>query len=386
MDERIGVIAFAKVTVITLSVALSAYGAAFSQTNASVDWERIVAAARKEGRLAAGIPASADLRKQMEATFKAKFSGIELELSPSSGSQNARNIAEEYKAGIRNFDLSIGGTDTMLYGFVEPGIAEPFEPYLLLPEVKDPKQWWGGHIWGDNKGGKRLIYSFEAFTSDNLWHNTELVKPEELRSYDDLLLPKWKGKIGLLDPRNPGAGHSTWTFLWMIRGEEFLKKLVQQDLLISTNQRLLGEGLAKGKISLTIGISYYTLEPFIKAGLPVKALPVPKEGTYTSNGSGTITIVKNPPHPNATKVFVNWLLGKEGQETFSKAMGQATRRLDVDTKWLGAIGVHAAKDTLSIETYYKLQNHLEDAIDQYRRPAMEIARQVRSEEHTSELQ
>lgn len=91
----------------------------------------------------------------------------------------------------------------------------------------------------------------------------------------------------------------------MIRGEEFLKKLVQQDLLISTNQRLLGEGLAKGKISLTIGISYYTLEPFIKASLPVKALPVPKEGTYTSNGSGAITIVKNPPHPNATRVFVN---------------------------------------------------------------------------------
>ena len=57
-------------------------------------------------------------------------------------------------------------------------------------------------------------------------------------------------------------------------------------------------------------------------------------------------------------------------------MGQATRRLDVDTKWLGSIGVHAAKDSLSIETYYKLQNHLEDAIDQYRRPAMQIARQL----------
>jgi ABC-type Fe3+ transport system substrate-binding protein len=180
----------------------------------------------------------------------------------------------------------------------------------------------------------------------------------------------------MLDPRNPGAGHSTWTFFWMIKGEEYLKKLVQQDLLISTNQRLLGEALAKGKISLTIGISYYTLEPFIKAGLPVKALPVPKEGTYTSNGSGTVTIVKNPPHPNATKVFINWLLSKEGQETFSKAIGQATRRLDVDTKALKAIGVYAAKDSLSIESYYKLQNHLEDAINQYRRPAMEVARRL----------
>ena len=72
----------------------------------------------------------------------------------------------------------------MLYGFVEPGIAEPFEAFMVLPEVKDPKQWWGGHIWGDNKSGKRLNYSFGAFTSDNLWYNTELVKPEKIRSYD----------------------------------------------------------------------------------------------------------------------------------------------------------------------------------------------------------
>jgi hypothetical protein len=172
MDERIDVISPAKVIFFALWVIVSTHGAVFSQTNVPVEWERIVAAAKKEAKLVAGIPASADLRKQVEATFKAKFPGIEIELSPSRGAQNARKIAEEYKAGIRNFDLSIGGTDTMLYGFVEPGIAEPFEPYMVLPEVKDPKQWWGGHIWGDNKSGKRLIYSFEAFTSDNLWHNT----------------------------------------------------------------------------------------------------------------------------------------------------------------------------------------------------------------------
>ena len=48
----------------------------------------------------------------------------------------------------------------------------------------------------------------------------------------------------------------------------------------------------------------------------------------------------------------------------------------METKSLKAIGVYAAKDSLSVESYYKLQNHLEDAINQYRRPAMEIARQL----------
>src|SRR5258706_15804203 len=107
------------------------------------DWSSDVCSS--DLKLVAGIPASADLRKQLEAAFKAKFPVIEIELSPSRGPQNVRKIAEEYKAGIHHFDLSIGGTDTMLYGFVEPAIAQPFQPFMLLPEGKEPKQRWGAH-------------------------------------------------------------------------------------------------------------------------------------------------------------------------------------------------------------------------------------------------
>jgi ABC-type Fe3+ transport system substrate-binding protein len=53
--------------------------------------------------------------------------------------------------------------------------------------------------------------------------------------------------------------------------------------------------------------------------------------------------VRNSAHPNATKVFVNWLLSKEGQEVYGKAMGQATRRLDVDTKWLTEFGIRYSR-------------------------------------------
>ncbi|MGH7770611.1 MAG: hypothetical protein ACREQA_00055, partial [Candidatus Binatia bacterium] len=204
--------------VVSLSILWSAQVTAQSPWQA--EWERVTAAAKKEGKVVAGIPASAELRKELEKRFKARYEGIELDLLPGRGPQNVRKIADEYKAGIRNFDLSIGGTDTLLYGLIEPGIAEPFEPYMILPEVKEPKNWWGGHIWGDNKTTKRYIYSFQAYTSENLWHNTDLLKPGEIRSYDDILSPKWKGRIGVLDPRNPGAGHATWTFFWMIKGED----------------------------------------------------------------------------------------------------------------------------------------------------------------------
>ncbi len=72
-----------------------------------------------------------------------------------------------------------------------------------------------------------------------------------------------------------------------------------------------------------------------------------KEGTYVSMGNGGPVAIKNPPHPNAAKVLINWLLSKEGQEIYSLAQGQATRRLDVDTKSMEEFGIRAAKDYIS---------------------------------------
>ena len=84
-------------------------------------------------------------------------------------------------------------------------------------------------------------------------------------------------------------------------------------------------------------------------------------------------IVKNPPHPNAMKVFVNWFLGKEGQEFYVKVMKQGTRRLDVDTKWVKQVGVDAAKDVMTIADYHRVRNHLEDKVINVRRPAAKFA-------------
>ena len=84
-------------------------------------------------------------------------------------------------------------------------------PSMVLPEVKDPKYWWGGHLWADN--AKKYIYSFTAYMTETIWYNTTLVKPEEINSWDNLLDPKWKGKIAILDPRSPGSGESNWAFL-----------------------------------------------------------------------------------------------------------------------------------------------------------------------------
>jgi iron(III) transport system substrate-binding protein len=337
------------------------------------DWTQTLEAGKKEGKVVVSIPASAELRKQLEEVFKKRF-GIEVEVFAARGSSAVRRMADEFKAGVRHFDLHIGGSSSAVSGLLDEGILDAIEPWLLLPEVKDPKQWWGGHIWVDKAG--RYIYSFQAYLTESIWYHPDFVRPEELASYDDFLKPKFKGKIGFLDPRTPGAGDSSWAYMWEVKGEDYLKKLVNQELLLGRDQRVLAENLAKGRVAVTIGLTYYSYLPFVKAGLPIKPLGALKEGTYGTGGSGNLTIVKSPPHPNATKVFINWLLGREGQELFSKALGQATRRFDVDTKWLRSAGVLPAKDHLTVREYLQVENQSEEKLEKVREPALKVAQNL----------
>ena len=201
---------------LTLVVILIAISPAPGQgaMGGSGDWEKVVQAAKKEGKVVVSFPSSAALRKAAHAAFTKRY-GIELELIVGRGSKAIRRIVEENKAGLHYFDIHVGGTNSITRGLVRNKILEPVEPRFVLPEVKDPKQWWGGHMWIDN--AQRYVYGFQAYLTENIWYNTDMVKPEDLGGYDDLLNPKWKGKIGFLDPRNPGAGDSTWAFMWMTK-------------------------------------------------------------------------------------------------------------------------------------------------------------------------
>jgi iron(III) transport system substrate-binding protein len=357
---------------VTVAACFSA-GLAFAQSR-SADWERIVEAAKKEGKVVVSIPTSAELRKEFDTGFQRAFPGIELELNVARGSSNINKIAEEQNAGVRSVDLHIGGTSSIITGLLAANFLEPVMSTMVLPEVKDAKYWWGGHIWADN--AKKYVYSFTAYMTETVWYNSTLVKPEEISSWDSLLDPKWKGRIVILDPRSPGSGESNWAFLLKLKGESFLAKLAAQDMMVGRNLRQLAETVARGKSMISIGVSYYSYLPFIKAGLPVKPISNIREGYYAGTGSGNLAVLKNVPHPNASKVFVNWLLSKEGQSAFTKALGQPTRRFDVDTKWTKEYGHPSAKEVSTPEKFDELENGSEEVVVKFRKPAMQLAEKL----------
>ena len=347
-----------------------AVGLGLAQEDWRAEWDRVKAAAREEGKVVVGIPPNPQLRRGLEEAMKEKF-GIEIELTLALGSRSARRIADEFKAGIRYFDVAILSVSTITPSLRPLGAIDGLEQHWILPEVKDPSNWWGGHLWGDN--GNRFVYFQSAYVLDNVWHNESLVKADELKSWNDLLDPKLKGRIGLFDPRMGGAGIGVWGFIWRNMGEDFLKKLYAQDVVLG-DRRPIADRLAKGRLAVTIGPTFYTFQQFVKAGLPVAPLATMKEGGFVSTGNGGPVMMKEPPHPNAAKVFVNWFLSREGQELYTKLHGQATRRLDVDTTWMREIGVRAAKDTITLDEFHRLESQSERGEAEIRQPALKFGR------------
>ena len=339
--------------------------------DAHADWQRLVAAAKKEGKIVIGAPPGTDFRNEAQAMLKKRFD-LDSEFIQAPGPNLMSKIVAEKQAGAVSVDAFLIGPCTG-NSLLKSDLFEPLAPAMILPEVRDPAKWFGGHLWADNQTGRNLLYSFVAQMTPSIYYNTQLVKPQEVRNYNDLLDAKWKGKIGLRDPRVPGGGLAMWAFLLDLKGEEYIKKLAQQEMFVSRNARQIADGLAKGSLALTIGVGYRDFDAFLDANLPVKHLPTLKEGTYVSGGNGILGMIKGAPHPNAAKVFFNWLLSREGQDLHVKTAQQPTRRLDVETKGLDA---EAAKDVLTVEAFRRLQNFTEDKCNNSWVPGAKLAETV----------
>jgi len=167
--------------------------------------------------------------------------------------------------------------------------------------------------------------------------NTKYVRPKDTPTWKSLLDPKWKGKLLVKDPSAPGAGQSLTSYFYEQFGPDFVKKLYQdQNPTLIADSRQAAQFLAQGNYGVWIGADFASLEPFIKAGYPIAPVePTDAPGILTA-AFGFIRLMNKAPHPNAAKLFINWLASKDGEEAFARAQEGASLRTDVKTDWLPA--------------------------------------------------
>ena len=279
--------------------------------------------------------AGPDLRDALAKAFFSKF-GITVESLTGTGFQVSEKIIRERRAGLFLSDLYQGGVTTPTLLLKPAGVLDPLEPTFIIPDLKDPelikKIWWEGKLqWVDSD---HKILSFMAFPIPWLVINTDLVKIDEINSYRDLLNPKWKGKIVMFDPTMTGPGGKLFsTSSRYIVGLDFWREFAKQDPLILRDSRIVVEGVARGKYAFTISPLTDVVEAFRREGAPL-AYKMPVEGGSLTTGHGGIAILNNAPHPNAAKIFINWLLSKETVELFSKVYNVHSAREDVSTDFL----------------------------------------------------
>ncbi len=242
----------------------------------------------------------------------------------------------EKNAGLHIVDLYSSGPNTS-FDLKYKGYLQPMRPALILPEVTDPNMWFQKRLpFADSN--EDTVFSFRANPggASDVTFNTEQIKEGELTSYYDLLNPKWKGKIAMSDVTTPGGGQKWFamSLYYLGLGVDFMKHLARQEPYITRDERQQGEWVARGKYPIGISISSDVLAEFEKVGAPIKQAPMKETRLYISTGSGNVVLLDKAPHPNAAKVFINWLLSKEGQTVFSRTRLDQSARIDVPTDHL----------------------------------------------------
>lgn len=280
-------------------------------------------------------PPIAETRARFIEAFQKAYPGITLDYVALGGSEVAPKITAERRAGIYQVDLHMGGTTTIL-SVLRP-FAVPIQPYLILPDVKDPKQWLENRLdFSDDANEINLVFTIN--TSARVVFNSNLVDAKKMEgvSYWEFVKPEWKDKMIFWDPRTAGSGLAQATFWYAHKdlGLDYIKALAANGLVLSRDQRLMAEAVGRGKYNIVFSPDVALIIDLQKAGLPLAWAANMKEGTYSSASFGSVIYMDKAPHPNAAIVFLNWLLGKEGQAKWTTSSGYASRRLDAPTSHL----------------------------------------------------
>src|ERR1044072_1378757 len=262
--------------------------------------------------------------------FEKEFPEIKLTAVTARGNQLGQRLLSERRAGKKFGDVVSSGANPHYQVFYPAKALAPIKNALILPEVLDSTKWYQKkHQYSDPESQFVFNYVGSA-TYGAVNYNSKLVDIKEFKSYWDLLSPKWKGKIEVRDIREagPGAGNTRFFYYHPDLGPAFIRKLFgEMDATLFRDFRQGPDWLATGKFAICF---FCDVDVLKQQGLPVETFGphVFKEGGGLVQQFGTLTLIDRAPHPNASKVFINWLLSANGQIALQKSQANAESPAD----------------------------------------------------------
>jgi iron(III) transport system substrate-binding protein len=291
-------------------------------------WNRLISAAKQEGKLVVLGSADPGLRKGLPETFKERF-GVTVEYVGASANDAIGRLSKERLAGLYTTDVMFAGP-TALVSLYSEKVLDPLRP-LLLDEVLDGRHWKGGRPRFSNPEGRYGLRLAERVTA-LFMINKASVKREELRSIHDLTNPRWKRKIVAEDSTQGGAGTGLPMILSTSLGEEFVKKLyIDNEVILSSDRHQMADWLARGTYPISMGVREEDYQRLEAEGFSVEIInSLADFPGYVAVGAGHLVMINRAPHPNAARLFANWLVSKDGLQVYSRLLGEPTMRTDVD--------------------------------------------------------
>lgn len=310
-------------------------GGAVSNRGWQQEWEAVLAAAEKEGEVTVYAPPGKQYQDAI-GSFRERFPKIRLNYVPGSGTSNAQKLLSERRADKYLVDAFIGGSGTLTLVLLKAGVLDAIPPALILPENKDPTLWFSKkHTYADAKN--QHIFMFQGNVQTDIGaHNTKLVDGSEIRSFWDVLNPKWKGKMVAYDPKQRGHIQRMRALYYNpALGPEFIRRLFSEmEVTVAGDQRQLLDWVASGKSHIYLFATSSDVHDAQRKGLPVGVLYGKPEEGYMSGGFGHLALISKAPHPNAAKVFINWLLSKDGQTQWQRKTDNNSLRMDIPKEML----------------------------------------------------
>lgn len=306
------------VLALALFTALGTAGAAVAQSpdtssGAVAPIDDLIAGAQAEGSLTLYTALDPATATALGEAFQAKY-GVALEFARMTSGDLTARYATEAEANVYTADLIIISADPFFDTAVERGWMFPMDAALVPEAAAIPA---------------RFLYpssvALGLARSSNILINTDLVTGDAVPdSWQDLLDPTWKDQLLTGDPRGVPVALAAWQVLSETLGEDFVRALVAQNIDFQSSMvggvQLIAAGERKGGF----GGSQVHVNPLLETApdAPIAILPMtgPEFGYEWRGG-----VSAKSAHPNAARLFVNWLLTPEGQTLLLEGIGPSVR-------------------------------------------------------------